>query len=267
MRLAERVRKIQASGIRRIFDMAATLETPVNLSIGQPHFDVPEAAKEAAIRAIRDGKNNYTPAPGIPLLREKISAWFHRRGIDHEAVMVTAGASGALTLSIMSLAGPGDEVLIPDPYFVSYKQLAITAGAEPVTYDTYPNFVPNPEIIAEKITARTAAIIVNSPNNPTGAVWPEDVVTNIAKTAEKHGVAVISDEVYDCFYYDEKPFSPGKVCRNVITINALSKSASMTGWRLGFACGPAEVINEMVKLQQFTFVNAPQPVQWAACEV
>jgi aspartate aminotransferase/aminotransferase len=136
------MKNIQASGIRRVFDLAATLENPVNLSIGQPDFDVPEPVKEAAIKAIRDGHNGYTPSPGLPILRERVSAWFKSKGIQHEAVMVTAGASGGLMLSMMVLSEPGCEVLIPDPFFVSYKHLVTAAGATPVYYSTYPDFIP-----------------------------------------------------------------------------------------------------------------------------
>ncbi|MBN1809274.1 MAG: aminotransferase class I/II-fold pyridoxal phosphate-dependent enzyme [Planctomycetes bacterium] len=267
MHIADRMKNIKASGIRRVFDLAASLPDPVNLSIGQPHFDVPEAAREAAVKAIRDGRNNYTPSPGIPELREAVSQWFSRRNVLHDTVIVSPGASGPLTLSIMALAGPGDEVLVPDPYFVSYKQLVTAAGATPVYYNTYPDFIPRPDVIEPLVTPRTRAILLNSPNNPTGALYPEQAVRDIAAIAAAHGVTIISDEVYDCFAFDAPPFSPGSVYPDTVTINALSKSASMTGWRIGFAVGPSEIINEMIKLQQFTYVCAPQPMQWAALTV
>ena len=267
MHIADRMKLMQASGIRKVFDLGATLKAPVNLSIGQPHFDVSDTAKEAAIKAIREGKNGYTPAQGIAPLRDKVSEWFKKRGIKHESAMVTCGASGALTLAIMATIGPGDEVLMADPYFVSYKQLTYAAGGTPVYFSTYPSFVPDPTEVEAKITPRTRAIILNSPNNPTGALYPKTVITSIAKIAAKHGITIISDEVYDCFYYEGEPFSPGTLQSDVITINGMSKSASMTGWRLGFVCGNKAVIEEMIKLQQVTFVNAPTPVQYAALAV
>lgn len=265
--IAERMQHIEVSGIRRVFDLAASLEKPLDLSIGQPDFDVPEPVKEAAIRAIRSGRNGYTPSAGLPVLRERVAGWFTERGIQHEAVMVTPGASAALTTAILALAGPGDEVLIPDPFFVSYKYLAVLAGARPVFYNAYDKagrFLPEAAEIAALVTPRTAAIVLNSPNNPTGAVYDERTVREIAAVAGRHGIAIISDECYDAFWYDTPPFSPGCIYRDTITINALSKLSAMTGWRLGFAAGPGNVINEMIKLQQFTFVCAPQPAQWAA---
>lgn len=264
MRIAERMEHIEASGIRRVFDLAASLENPVNLSIGQPDFDVPEALKEAAIRAIKDGKNGYTPSPGLPALRERVSAWLTEKGVEHGDVMITPGASAGLTLAFMVMAGPGDEVIIPDPFFVSYKHLATAAGAKPVFCETYPDFKPDPAGIESLINERTVAVVLNSPNNPTGAVYDEETIRGIAAAAARHGVPLISDECYDALWYDAKPFSPAAVYPNTITINSLSKLSAMTGWRLGFAAGPGEIIDQMTTLQQFTFVCAPQPVQWAA---
>ena len=266
MRLAERMSHIDASGIRRMFELASRLENPVNLSIGQPDFDVPEPLKEAAVRAIREGRNGYTPTQGLEALRERISAHLRRRGIEHEMVLVTPGASAGLTLAFMVLAGPGDEILVPDPYFVSYRQLARACGARPVYYDTYPDFLPRPERMEEVLSERTVALVVNSPNNPTGAVYGEQTVRAVVEFARRHRLTVISDECYDAFWYGEPPASPGRYYPQTVTVNSFSKLSAMTGWRLGYAAGPRWALEAMATLQQFTFVCAPQPVQWAALE-
>ncbi|MCX7804883.1 MAG: aminotransferase class I/II-fold pyridoxal phosphate-dependent enzyme [Planctomycetota bacterium] len=263
--LAERTLKIEASGIRKIFDLAATLKSPVDFSIGQPDFDVPDALKEAAVSAIRSGFNRYTPSPGIPELRRAIIESVARRhGYRPEACMVTCGTSGALTLAIWACVGEGCEVLVPDPHFVSYRHLVRMACGEPVFYDTYPDFLATAERIEAAATPRSRVLILNSPANPTGAVVPEPEMRRIADLARRRDWLVISDEVYDMFSYDAPAVSFGVLYDKTIVVNGFSKSAAMTGWRVGYATGPAELIEGMCKLQQFTFVNAPAPMQKAA---
>jgi len=266
MKLARRTAKIDASGIRKVFDLAADLENPVNLSIGQPHFDVPEPVKEAAIAAIRDGKNSYTQTQGAPELREKVRAYLaeNRGGWTGEALLITSGTSGGIMLALLVSVEAGDEVVIPDPYFVMYKHLVNLCGARPVFLDTYPTFKIDPGRLEKAITPRTKLILLNSPNNPTGAVYTADELGEIAAVLDRHGVYAVSDEIYEFFAYDGEfrslvEFYPERT----LLLGGFSKTWSMTGWRLGYAAGPADVIGEMTKLQQFSFVCAPSMVQYA----
>ena len=263
--ISKRARGMDASGIRKVFDLAASLKKPLNLSIGQPDFDVPDVAKQAMIEAVQAGKNSYTPSPGIPPLREAIKERCEAAyGFEPEDVMITSGTSGGLTLALLATVDPGDEVLAPDPYFVSYKQLALVCGAKPVFYDTYPDFRLRREELEKAATDRVKVLMLNSPSNPTGVVLNEDEVKTACEFARERGLLVISDEIYDPFWYGAKPVSPARFYDNVITLNGWSKSHAMTGWRIGWAAGPAEIINQMTKLQQFTYVCAPAPVQHAA---
>lgn len=262
--IADRMSTFDSSGIRKVFDLAAQLTDPINLSIGQPDFDVPEPVKQAAIEAIRAGRNAYTPTQGLPELREALAARIGRQ-YDHadRRVLVTSGTSGALTLALEVLVNPGDEVIFFDPYFVMYPALVNVVGGRGVIVDTYPDFRIDVDRVRQAITPRTKAILVNSPANPTGAVVGRDVLCGLAQLAAEHDVVLISDEIYSGFAYDEPFVSPAEFNPDVLVIDGFSKSHGMTGWRLGFAHGPAEIIQEMTKLQQYTFVCAPQPVQWA----
>ncbi len=263
--LADRTLRIEASGIRKIFDLAATLKSPVDFSIGQPDFDVPDMLKDTAVAAIRSGFNRYTPSPGIPELRRAIIENIARRhGYRPEACMVTCGTSGALALAVWACVGEGCGVLVPDPYFVSYRHLVTMAGGEPIFYDTYPDFSASAERIEAAAAPRCRVLILNSPSNPTGAVIPERTLREIADLARSRDWLVISDEVYDMFSYDCGSASFGALYDKTIVVNGFSKAAAMTGWRVGYATGPAELIEGMCKLQQFTFVNAPAPMQKAA---
>jgi aspartate aminotransferase/aminotransferase len=263
--ISNRARSMDASGIRKVFDLAAKLENPLNLSIGQPDFDVPDRAKDAIIHAVQVGKNRYTPSPGIPALRAAIRERCEAQYcFVPEDVMITSGTSGGLTLALLATLDPGDEVLVPDPYFVSYKQLALICGAKPVFFDTYPDFRLRREDLEKACTDRVKVLVLNSPSNPTGAVMSEDEVEAACDFARERGLIIISDEIYDPFWYGTKPVSPARFYDNVITLNGWSKSHAMTGWRIGWAAASAEIINQMVKLQQFTYVCAPAPVQHAA---
>ena len=263
--ISKRARSMDASGIRKVFDIAANLASPVNLSIGQPDFDVPAPAKEALVRAVGAGENRYTPSPGLPALREAVRKRCGEvHGFEPDSTMVTSGTSGALTLALLATVDPGDEVLAPDPYFVSYKQLVLACGGTPVFYDTYPDFRLRIEELERAASARAKVLVLNSPSNPTGAVLTEDEVRAACEFARKHDLVILSDEVYDPFWYGTRPTSPARFHESTITVNGWSKSHAMTGWRVGWAAGPGELIDQMIKLQQFTFVCAPAPVQHAA---
>lgn len=262
--IAERMRSIDISGIRKVFDLAAKIENPINLSIGQPDFDVPEPIKEAAAAAMREGFNGYTVTQGIPELREKLTrsvdATYHH--VDRQ-VLVTSGTSGGLLLALSVLVNPGDEVIVFDPYFVSYNRLVTLVGGTTVYVDTYPDFRIDIDKVRAAITKRTKCILVNSPGNPTGAVASEEELRELAELARGHDIPLVSDEVYRVFCYDRPFHSPAEWNEDVIVVDGFSKAYGMTGWRLGYAHGPAAVIAEMTKLQQFSFVCAPSIVQKA----
>jgi aspartate aminotransferase/aminotransferase len=256
---------MDSSGIRKVFDLAANLKDPINLSIGLPDFDVPEAAKTAMKAAVDDGKNRYTPSGGIPDLREAVRRRCgERHGFEPGDVMITSGTSGGLTLALLATVDPGDEVLVPDPFFVSYRQLVLAAGGKPVFYDTYPDFRLRISELEKVATDRAKVLVLNSPSNPTGVCLTEAEVRAACDFARERGLVILSDEVYEPFSYGPAPVSAARFYENTITVNGWSKSHAMTGWRVGWAAAPAEIINEMIKLQQFTYVCAPAPAQHAA---
>jgi aspartate aminotransferase/aminotransferase len=262
--LADRTRAFDSSGIRKVFDLAAKMKDPINFSIGQPDFDVPESIKDACIDAIRAGKNAYTVTQGVPALRDKLQSRIDQqfRHADRK-VLVTSGTSGALSLVMWSLVNPGDEVLMFDPYFVMYPALTKLVGGVPVIIDTYPDFRIDLNKVADAITPRTKLILLNSPANPTGAVATEAEVQGLARIAAEKNVTLVSDEIYSSFCFDQPLGTPARLNERTLIIDGFSKSHGMTGWRLGYVHGPAEIIEAMTKLQQYTFVCAPQPVQWA----
>jgi aspartate aminotransferase/aminotransferase len=263
--LAQRTAAFDASGIRKVFDLAAQLENPINLSIGQPDFDVPEAVKEAAIEAIRGKRNGYSPTQGIAELRARLEEEVVRPlGHDDRRLLVTSGTSGALVLAILALVDPGDEVIIFDPYFVMYPALVRMVGGTCVFVDTYPRFRLDVERVAAAITPRTKLILANSPANPTGVVATADQTRALAELAAERNVALISDEIYRTFVYDGRATSAAEFNHQTIVIDGFSKTYGMTGWRLGYVHGPAAIIDKMTMLQQYTFVCAPHPLQWAA---
>lgn len=265
--IADRMHHIDASGIRKVFDLAADMADPINLSIGQPHFDTPEPIKAALKRAVDEGKNAYSQTQGIRPLLEKI-----QKAVDAEyghadrKAFITSGTSGGLMLALCTLVNPGDEVIAFDPYFVMYKHLTTLAGGKTVFLSTYPDFRIDVGRVRAAITPRTKVILFNSPANPTGAVAREEDVGALAELAAEKHVALISDEIYRSFCYDAPFVSPAKFNERTIVIDGFSKSHSMTGWRVGWCHGPQSVIQQMTKLQQFTFVCAPHAAQWAASE-
>jgi len=263
--LADRMNSIDASGIRKIFALAAKLENPVNLSIGQPDYDVDEEIKTVAIDAIRAGFNQYTQTWGTDELREACSEYYKRSfGVALENVMVTCGVSGGLYLALLATVNPGDEVIFADPYFVMYKHLVSLLGGVPVPVDTYPDFRLTASKVEKAISERTKILIINSPANPTGVTLTREEMRELATLASKHNLLVISDEIYECLTYDQPRATMAGLCKNLIVLNGLSKIAGMTGWRVGYAAGPLEIIQAMNTLQQYTFVCAPSFAQKAS---
>ncbi|MGB2936774.1 MAG: pyridoxal phosphate-dependent aminotransferase [Phycisphaerae bacterium] len=265
--LAERMARIDASGIRKVFELAARLKDPVNLSIGQPDFDVPDACKERAIDAIRAGANRYTVTQGDAMLRAAIAETLRDEfGSFDGPVLVTSGVSGGILLALLATLNPGDEVLVPDPYFVMYKHLVNLIGARPVFVDTYPDFRLRADRLEAAVSEQTRMLILNSPANPTGTVYSRGELAAAVEVARRHNLLVLSDEIYRDFAYDEPAASAWPLCDRVILLRGFSKSYGMTGWRLGYATGPADIIGAMTTLQQYTFVCAPAPFQHAALE-
>jgi aspartate aminotransferase/aminotransferase len=266
--ISDRVKKVDASGIRKVFALAEKMKEPVNFSIGQPDFDVPEELKEEAIKAIRAGQNKYSQTAGDSALIKRIEDKVRDEyGWERPCVLVASGVSGALLLSFMAIVNPGDEVIIPDPYFVMYKHLVNMLGGRCVFIDTYPDFGLSIEKIRAAITDRTKLIIVNSPCNPTGAVYSEKETKALAEAAAEREILVITDQIYEKFCYQADCPSVAEYYDNVLLLRGFSKSYAMSGWRLAYVACPEHlrtVIEEMAKIQQYTFVCAPTPFQKAA---
>lgn len=262
--LADRTRLIELSGIRKMFELGKSLKDPVNLSIGQPHFEVPEPVRAAAKAAIDAGHNGYTVTQGIPELRDRLAADVKARfpGQERE-ILITSGTSGGLLLALFASVNPGDEVITPDPYFVAYPHMITLAGGKMVPVETYPDFRLDPDRVKAAITPRTKAILLSTPSNPTGAVVDRESQRAIAALARDRGILLISDEIYRAFHYDGPAHSPAEFDENVLVVEGFGKTYGITGWRLGWAHGPKRLVAEMAKLQQFTFVCAPSMVQHA----
>lgn len=266
--LANRTAKIDASGIRKVFALAAELQDPVDFSIGQPDFDVPDKLKEEAIKAIRAGFNKYSQTAGDATLRQRIGERITDEfGWEDPAVMVISGVSGGLLLAFLATINPDDEVITPDPYFVIYKHVVNLLGGRCVFVDTYPHFDLRPEKIGAAITDKTKMIVLNSPCNPTGAVYSAGQIKKLAEIAAAKDVLILADEIYERFCYDGPCTSIAHYYDRALILRGFSKPYAMTGWRLGFAAAHdslREVIEEMTKIQQYTFVCAPTPFQKAA---
>ena len=260
--LSARSRSVDASGIRKVFDLGAELTDPINLSIGQPDFDVPIPVRQAAIEAIQRGENGYTVTQGIGPLRERLTADLEREFGLTPAVLVTSGVSGGILLSLMALLDPGDQVVLGDPYFVIYKHAVRLVGGEPVFVDTYPDFGFDVERFEKAITARTKILVVATPSNPTGVVLTADDLRQAAELARRHDLILLVDEIYNRLTYDGPcPSGVGFAPERTLLLRGFGKSYGMTGWRMGYAAGPADVIAQMAKLQQYTFVCAPHMAQ------
>jgi len=263
--VSQRAKAFDSSGIRKVFDLASQLDDPINLSIGQPDFAMPDLACVAAKAAIDAGKNGYTPTQGIAPLRERLESRVREEtGQDQRELCVTSGSSGALVLCLMALVDSGDEVILFEPAFVMYRPLVEFLGGRCVVIDTSPTFQIDVDQVGASITSRTKLILLNTPANPTGVVVDKATVSALAHLADVRGVTLLSDELYRSYCYDE-PFSSPALCSDrVVVIDGFSKSHAMTGWRVGWIHGPPEIINACSMLQQYTFVCAPQVGQWAA---
>ncbi|HEX2965410.1 MAG TPA: pyridoxal phosphate-dependent aminotransferase [Syntrophorhabdaceae bacterium] len=263
--LSERVKSIKPSGVRRIFDLANKMKNPINLSIGEPDFDIPELIKDEGIKWIRAGFNKYTPSGGIPELREKLLGRLHEKQIICDDVIVTAGVTGGLLLALMVTINPGDEIIIPDPYFVLYEYQVLLLGGKPVFFSTYPDFKLREDELRRAITGKTKAILINSPNNPTGVVYSKEELEMVARVAREKDIMIFSDDIYDRFIFDggHGPYL-GSLYDKTLTFGGFSKTWGMTGWRLGFVAGPTEIIQCMVTMQQYVFSSVNSFAQKAA---
>ena len=264
--IADRMRLIDASGIRKVFDLAAKMTDPINLSIGQPDFDVPEPVKAKAIEAIGAGLNKYTQTQGLPELHHAVAAACREEfgWGDGRPYLITSGVSGALMLLLLTTVNPSDEVIFADPYFVMYSHLVHLSGGKCACVDTYPDFRPDVNRIADAITDRTRMIMLNSPANPTGVVYTAQELKDIADLAGRRELLVLSDEIYNLFCYDGPFASIASIYDNTLLMRGFSKSYGMTGWRMGWCTGPRAIIEKMTMLQQYTFVCAPSMAQAAS---
>ncbi len=262
--ISQRAGTFEASGIRKVFDLGAALENPINLSIGQPDFDAPPEVRQAMIDSINAHKSGYTPTQGLKLLQgeiqSRVDAKYHH---TDRRVFIASGTSGALALTLLVTVDPGDEVIFFDPFFVMYDAVVKMAGGVPVPVDTYPNFEYDIQKLADAITPKTKAIILNSPCNPTGKVATREEVQAIAELAAKHDILLVSDEIYRTFCFQEFT-SPAEFNDRTLVLDGFSKSHGMPGWRVGYAHGPKELIEEMLKFQQYTFVCSPHVGQLGA---
>jgi aminotransferase len=274
--LSERVLKIGSSGIRRAFDLAkkSRIEDLISLGLGEPDFDTPAFVKDAAKRAIDEGFNRYTANAGIPELREAVArklAFENQVSYDPESeIIITVGAINAIHLAILATINPGDEVLLPDPYFVAFEPCVIMAGGRAVHVPLREenDFRLRAEDLVPHITPRTKMVIVNTPHNPTGAVLGRADLEAIAAVACEHQLFVLSDEVYEKLVYAPATHvsmaSLPNMRERTVTIHSFSKAWCMCGWRIGYAAAPARIVEQMVKLQQFNSVHAPSYAQRAA---
>lgn len=260
MKFANHIAEIDISGIRKSFESRGA--DAIDLGLGQPDFDTPQHIKEEAIKAIQEGFVGYTANVGIDELRSAISEKFRRENqLDYSPgeIMVTSGASEALFLAIGALVEEGDEVLVGDPCFVSYPALTRVACGKPVGVPLDEELKLSQDAVNERITAKTRAMILNSPNNPTGSVQSEDEIRALVDLADDHDIVLISDEVNEHFIYEGEHVSAARYSDNVITVNAVSKTYSMTGWRLGYVAARKEAIENMLKIHQY--------VQACACSI
>ena len=268
------IKALPPSGLAKFLDIMAANPNIVPLSVGEPDFDIPQAVKDAEINSICEGKSCYTPTLGLLELREAIAADIHKNyGVKYDPkteIMVTVGVSEALYTTITTIMHPGDEIILPEPCYVANKACVILAGGKPVSVETYQEngFVPTIEDLEKAVTPKTKAIMLGYPNNPTGAIMSKEQIKAIGDWAVKHDLIVISDELYAHLTYGGKThtmFTSFPEFRDrTIIFNGFSKAYAMTGWRLGFACGPAPVMQVLTKLHQNCIMCAPTTSQYAA---
>ena len=268
--MSRRTEKMNISEIRKVFELAQSLDNPIDLSIGEPDFAVPEQIKREAQMAIKNNQNDYSLTVGIMELREKVAEKLRKKNKIKKATanntIITSAVSGGLSVALPAIINPGDEVIIFDPYFVGYKQLILLYNGIPKIVPKNDNFSLNIEWLEKAISEKTKAIIINSPENPTGYVWSKSELKAVARIAKQNNLVIIADEIYEDFIYDKKRphISMGAIYERTVTLGGFSKSYAMTGWRVGYLQAPDDLMAEIIKVQQFTFVCAPTPFQHAA---
>ncbi|HMQ54073.1 MAG TPA: aminotransferase class I/II-fold pyridoxal phosphate-dependent enzyme, partial [Anaerolineae bacterium] len=270
--ISNRVQQIPPSGIRRFFDIAATMDNVISLGIGEPDFVTPRAVLDAGLASLEAGHTHYTSNSGTIELRQAISRQLKRLyGVDYDPaleILVTVGVSEAMYLALTAIINPGDEVIVPQPCFVSYMAEVFLAGGTPVPIATRVenNFQVTAEEIEAAITRRTKALLIGYPCNPTGAVLERETMEEIAKVARKHDILIVSDEIYDRLVYGIEhtcvPSIQG-LWERTILLGGFSKAYAMTGWRLGYAAAPPEILGAMSKVHQYTIMSAPTVAQEA----
>lgn len=263
--VAHRAREVDISGIRRMFESAPP--SSINLGLGEPNFEPPSVVLDAFCHAVRNGGNHYGPSAGLPALREKIAELYRDRNPEtaRDNVIVTSGGSEALMATALALYDAGDEVLVPDPGFVLYAPHARLLGAQPVPYalDEAHGFLPEIDSIERLVTPRTRAIVVNSPSNPTGAVFPKTLVEEIIALADRHDLHIVSDEVYDQIVYDGVASSFWGRTERAVVVNSFSKTLAATGWRVGYLLAPRALAVEINKMHYHIMACASTPAQSA----
>ncbi|MFG6356005.1 MAG: aminotransferase class I/II-fold pyridoxal phosphate-dependent enzyme [Acetatifactor sp.] len=273
--LSDQVVALKPSGIRKFFDIVSEMKDAISLGVGEPDFDTPWHIRDEGIYALERGRTFYTSNAGLKELRQEVCNYIRRKqGVEYawdKEVVITVGGSEAIDICLRAMVNPGDEVIIPQPSFVSYEPCAILAGAKPVIIDLKAEneFRLTAQELEEAITDKTKVLILPFPNNPTGAIMEKKDLEAIAQVIIKHDIFVMSDEIYSELTYKEKHVSivslPGMQERTVL-INGFSKAYAMTGWRLGYACGPHAIIEQMTKIHQFAIMCAPTTSQYAAVE-
>lgn len=273
--LSPLVRAIPPSGIRKFFDLVSGSKDIISLGVGEPDFSTPWHVREAAVYSLERGKTKYTPNAGEYELREAIAEYLYTSfGVKYEPkdqVIVTVGGSEAIDLALRALISPGDEILVPEPCYISYSPITFIGGGKPVSIETFAKdkFKLTAEALRAKITPRSKVLILNYPSNPTGGIMTYDDWLPIAKVVEEHDLIVISDEIYAELTYNQKHVSfasmPGMIDRTIL-VSGFSKAFAMTGWRMGYACGHPDLISAMLKIHQYTVMCAPTMAQAAALE-
>ncbi len=274
--IADKAASLQPSGIRKFFDIVAEMDDVISLGVGEPDFDTPWHIRDEGIYSLEKGRTFYTSNSGLKELRMEIAAYLQRtQGLEYHylsQIFVTVGGSEAIDLAMRAMINPGDEVLIPQPSYVSYEPCVVMADGKPVVIELKEEnqFRLTPEELEAAITPKTKILVMPFPNNPTGAIMEREDLEKLVPIIEKHDLFVVSDEIYgELTYGGKKHVSiaalPGMQERTIL-INGFSKAYAMTGWRLGYACGPKEVIGQMVKIHQYCIMCAPTTSQYAAVE-
>ena len=271
---SDKIKEIKPSGIRKFFDIANKIEDCISLGVGEPDFETPWHIAEEGIFSLEQGRTFYTSNQGLPELREEVSKWNKRKyGLDYSSdeIVITCGGSEAIDIALRACINPGDEVIILEPNYVCYEPDIVLAGgvAKKIRLKNENEFRLTPEELEEAITDETKILLMNYPNNPTGAIMTKQDLEKISDVIKKHDLLVISDEIYSELTYSGKHYSIGALPDmrdRTITINGFSKAYSMTGWRLGYVMGPKAIIDQMKKIHQFVVMSAPTISQYAGIE-